>query len=165
MEATGPPYTNTGTALLPTPPRKVPLLVAAVGRRVTELAATEVKATDHDGTVLVAVVDQATYRGETAVFARRGHIPTSINIPIDRIRDPQTGSLRPTAELRTLFATAGLLDAETAPITYCGGGVAATALAHALAVVGRDDVAVYDGSLAAWAADPALPLVLGDHTR
>ncbi|WP_280348492.1 LLM class flavin-dependent oxidoreductase [Nocardia neocaledoniensis] len=41
VEAAGPHYTNTGTALLPTPPRKVPLLVAAGGRRATELAAAE----------------------------------------------------------------------------------------------------------------------------
>ncbi|MFD5176983.1 LLM class flavin-dependent oxidoreductase [Nocardia sp. NPDC058379] len=41
VTATGPHYTNTGTALLPTPPRKVPLLIAAGGRRATELAAAE----------------------------------------------------------------------------------------------------------------------------
>uniref|UniRef100_UPI003D7C03A9 sulfurtransferase n=1 Tax=Nocardia neocaledoniensis TaxID=236511 RepID=UPI003D7C03A9 len=102
----------------PTPATFTPRRRPALLRSTAEVQA----AIDDDGTVLVAVVDPAAYRGETAVFARRGHIPTSINIPIDRIRDPQTGSLRPTAELRTLFATAGLLDAETAPVTYCGGG-------------------------------------------
>ncbi|MFE7720231.1 sulfurtransferase [Nocardia rhizosphaerihabitans] len=126
----------------------------------------EVKAAiDDDRSVLVGVIDPAVYRGDAAVFARPGHIPASINLPIDQIRDPRTGTLRPTTELRTLFAAAGLLDPGTTPVTYCGGGIAATAVAHALALVGRDDVAVYDGSLSAWTADPTLPLVLGEHPR
>ncbi|MGW6620098.1 LLM class flavin-dependent oxidoreductase [Nocardia sp. NPDC055002] len=41
VEATGAHYANTGTTLVPTPPRKVPLLLAAGGRRATELAAAE----------------------------------------------------------------------------------------------------------------------------
>ncbi len=69
------------------------------------------------------------------------------------------------SRLRDHLDEPGLLDPATAPVTYCGGGVAATALAHALALVGRDDVAVYDGSLSAWTADSTLPLVLGEHPR
>ncbi|PKV76866.1 sulfurtransferase [Nocardia fluminea] len=115
-----------------------------------------------DKVLLVGVLDAAIYRGETDVFARPGHIPGSINLPIDQIRDPETGGLRPVEELRALFAAAGLLDPAITPVTYCGGGVAATGVAHALALVGRDDVAVYDGSLTAWTADPALPLVVGE---
>ncbi|MFE9785563.1 sulfurtransferase [Nocardia salmonicida] len=111
----------------------------------------------------VAVLDAATYRGETDVFARPGHIPGSVNLPVDQIRDSETGALRPIEELRALFAAAGLLDPAITPVTYCGGGVAATTVAHALALVGRDDVSVYDGSLTAWTADPALPLVVGEQ--
>jgi thiosulfate/3-mercaptopyruvate sulfurtransferase len=44
-------------------------------------------------------------------------------------------------------------------VTYCAGGVAATADALALAVLGRHDVTVYDGSLNEWAADESAPLV------
>ncbi|MFE5479690.1 sulfurtransferase [Nocardia sp. NPDC056541] len=120
-------------------------------------------ATADDKFLLVGVLDAATYRGETDVFARPGHIPGSINLPIDQIRDPETGALRPLEELRALFAAAGLLDPAITPVTYCGGGVAATGVAHALALVGRDDVAVYDGSLTAWTADPTLPLVVGEQ--
>jgi thiosulfate/3-mercaptopyruvate sulfurtransferase len=43
-------------------------------------------------------------------------------------------------------------------ITYCGGGIAATSVALVLAMLGRDDVKVYDASLTEWAADPALPM-------
>jgi thiosulfate/3-mercaptopyruvate sulfurtransferase len=43
-------------------------------------------------------------------------------------------------------------------ITYCGGGIAATTVAFALALLGRDDVAVYDASLMEWARDESLPM-------
>ena len=46
-------------------------------------------------------------------------------------------------------------------ITYCGGGIAATADALALYVLGETDVAVYDGSLREWTADERLPLEVG----
>ena len=43
-------------------------------------------------------------------------------------------------------------------ITYCGGGIAASSVALALVMLGCDNVALYDGSLAEWTADPALPM-------
>ena len=46
-------------------------------------------------------------------------------------------------------------------IAYCGAGISATSDALALALLGRDDVAIYDGSLREWAADPDLPLETG----
>jgi thiosulfate/3-mercaptopyruvate sulfurtransferase len=46
-------------------------------------------------------------------------------------------------------------------ITYCGGGIAACSAALVLTLLGVDQVAVYDGSLVEWAADPSLPLELG----
>lgn len=38
-------------------------------------------------------------------------------------------------------------------ITYCGGGIAATASAVAHLLIGDEDVAVYDGSLSEWAGE------------
>jgi thiosulfate/3-mercaptopyruvate sulfurtransferase len=122
-------------------------------------------ALDDPSTILVNVLDPATYRGETDNYGRRGHIPGSINLPVTRIRDRQTGGLRPIEELRTLFEDAGLLDTSKTVVTYCGGGIGATGVAHALAVAGRDDVAVYDGSMTAWAGDPDLPLITGPSPR
>jgi thiosulfate/3-mercaptopyruvate sulfurtransferase len=46
-------------------------------------------------------------------------------------------------------------------ITYCGGGIAATLTAFALARLGHGNVAVYDGSMSEWAADPAAPMEVG----
>lgn len=114
-------------------------------------------------TVLVNVLDPETYSGEKKSYARAGHIPGSINLPVNEVTDPATGTLKSTDELRTLFASKGLLDPGVTPVTYCGGGIAATGVAHALAMAGREDVAVYDGSMTAWAADESLPLVTGDE--
>src|SRR5690625_1676967 len=120
---------------------------------------------DDENTILINVLDEATYRGEVDTYARRGHIPGSINLPVYTLRDPETGTLRPVEELRREFEEAGLLDDDRTVVTYCGGGIAATGVAHALALAGRDDVAVYDGSRTAWAGNPDLPLVTGDSPR
>lgn len=120
---------------------------------------------DDEGTVLVNVLDEATYRGEVDTYARRGHIPGSINLPVFTLRDPATGALRPVEELRAEFENAGLLDTDKRVVTYCGGGIAATGVAYALALAGRDDVAIYDGSMTAWAGNPELPLVTGESPR
>jgi thiosulfate/3-mercaptopyruvate sulfurtransferase len=42
---------------------------------------------------------------------------------------------------------------------YCGAGIAAAGTGFALRQAGHADVAVYDGSLDEWAADPGAPLV------
>jgi len=120
---------------------------------------------DDENTILINVLDEATYRGEVDTYARRGHIPGSINLPVYTLRDPETGTLRPVEELRREFEEAGLLDDDRTVVTYCGGGIAATGVAHALALAGRDDVAIYDGSMTAWAGNPDLPLVTGDSPR
>ncbi len=44
-------------------------------------------------------------------------------------------------------------------VTYCNGGIAAAAAALQLVRLGETDVAIYDGSLNEWAADPDAPLV------
>jgi thiosulfate/3-mercaptopyruvate sulfurtransferase len=46
-------------------------------------------------------------------------------------------------------------------ITYCGGAIAASSAAFVLMLLGKDNVAVYNGSMTEWAADPTLPLVTG----
>lgn len=94
-------------------------------------------------------------------FPRAGRIAGSTNVYCQSLVDPEKHIYRPADELRQLFAQAGALDGERA-ITYCGAGVAASSDALALTLLGRD-VAVYDGSLAEWTADPDLPMESGQE--
>jgi thiosulfate/3-mercaptopyruvate sulfurtransferase len=65
--------------------------------------------------------------------------------------------LLPLDRVRQHFERAGVLDRPRV-ITYCGGAIAASFDAFALALLGRRDVAVYDGSLVEWSSDPESPL-------
>jgi thiosulfate/3-mercaptopyruvate sulfurtransferase len=116
---------------------------------------------DREDACLIHALSHAEFRGEGApADARAGHIPGSANVPWYSVVDPETGRYRSPAELRDAFAEAGVRD-DRAVITYCGGGIAASMDAFALALAGRDDVRVYDGSLAEWSSDPSLPLIRG----
>jgi thiosulfate/3-mercaptopyruvate sulfurtransferase len=46
-------------------------------------------------------------------------------------------------------------------IVYCGGGIAATADALILTMLGHEKVRVYDASMSEWAKDDALPMETG----
>jgi thiosulfate/3-mercaptopyruvate sulfurtransferase len=59
-----------------------------------------------------------------------------------------------------VFAAAGV-DLARPVVTSCGSGVTACVVAFALHLLGKDDVALYDGSWAEWGADPATPKALG----
>ena len=56
-------------------------------------------------------------------------------------------------ELAKRFADAGALTSERV-ITYCGGGIAASQTAYLLTLLGKDNVALYNGSMTEWGADP-----------
>jgi len=89
-----------------------------------------------------------------------GHISGSANLRYTELLGPEDGTFLPQEQLRERLAATGALDAPEV-VTYCTGGIGATALAFALALVGRDGVAVYDGSMLEWAADPSLPVNRG----
>jgi thiosulfate/3-mercaptopyruvate sulfurtransferase len=87
---------------------------------------------------------------------RPGHIPGSANLPYTELIGE--GSLfREAAELSEIFARVGVAP-ERRVITLCGSGVTACVLALGLARLGRDDVAVYDGSWSEWGSDPSSPV-------
>ena len=107
-------------------------------------------AIDDPDTVLINALSPEAYAS--------GHIPSSHNVFFGTLVDPQTGRFRDPQATRDAFAQLGALDPGKRPVTYCGGGIAATVAALALARLGREDVAVYDGSMTAWTADPARPV-------
>ena len=85
---------------------------------------------------------------------RAGHIPGSLNLPIGDILDKTTGKLKSADELSQLFAEAGLVMDQPA-VTTCGSGVTAAGLTLALAVLGKTDIRLYDGSWSEWGASDA----------
>jgi len=95
------------------------------------------------------------YRGEKTLYARPGHIPGAKNICGLDLLD-ESGRFRPDDELAAMHGG----DRNARTITYCGGGIMASANAFVMTRVGFSDVAVYTASLQEWAADPANPMVI-----
>jgi thiosulfate/3-mercaptopyruvate sulfurtransferase len=90
---------------------------------------------------------------------RSGHIPGSRNVPFATLLNAD-GTLKPAPELKAIFAKAGV-DTSAPVVASCGSGVTAGVVALALAVLGRTDAAVYDGSWTEWGADASLPIETG----
>ncbi len=87
-------------------------------------------------------------------YGRRGHISGSINLAATATVD-EHNVYKTAVELRRMFAQP-LSSPEV--ITYCGGGIAASADTLLLTMLGHDNVKLYDASLSEWARDPALPM-------
>lgn len=109
------------------------------------------------GTRIVNALSPDEHSGVSSRFARAGRIPGSANVYCQTLVDPQTHAFVSEEALRDAFGSAGALSAGRA-ITYCGAGIAASSDALALTLLGHEDVAVYDGSLAEWTSDPDAPL-------
>jgi len=92
-------------------------------------------------------------------YGRPGHIAGSVNLPAAHLLDPVTNAFLPADELRRLLGNVGALDRPV--IAYCGGGIAASADALILTMLGHEDVKIYDASLSEWAKDETLPMETG----
>lgn len=117
-------------------------------------------ATTKDEVCLVNALSPEVHDGTDTSYGRPGHIPSSANVFAVSLVDPDTHRYRPVEELRATFDQAAITDdgGDRRIITWCGGGIAATSDAFVLtALLGRDDVAIYDGSLSEWVA-AGLPL-------
>ena len=116
----------------------------------------EVRASIEDDDVcLIDTLPEAFYRGEMTLYPRPGHIPGAININGLKLLD-KTGRFRPADELAALHT----MDHQKRIITYCGGGIVASANAFIMTRLGFSHVAVYTGSLQEWAADADNPMVI-----
>ncbi|MBM3623405.1 MAG: sulfurtransferase [Alphaproteobacteria bacterium] len=111
--------------------------------------------------IVVNCLTEEQHRGTGgANYGRPGHITGSVSLPAASLF-ADDGTFKNTDTLRAMFTDRGIKGGKRV-VAYCGGGIAATGDAFALvALLGHDDVAVYDASLQEWATDPSLPMSVG----
>jgi thiosulfate/3-mercaptopyruvate sulfurtransferase len=81
---------------------------------------------------------------------RSGHIPSSINLPLAKLKS-KDGRLI-TGEALTGVLNESQINLDRPIITSCGSGVTAAALAFIFYALGKQDIAVYSGSWAEYGA-------------
>ncbi len=106
-----------------------------------------------DSVNIIDALPEPVYRGDVTMYARPGHIAGASNVPMRSLLD-DTGRFRPSDELDELLVG----DRDTRSITYCGGGISASANAFVMTRQGYTDVAVYTASLQEWSSDESLPM-------
>ncbi len=110
---------------------------------------------------LANALSRAQFEGSGgAHYGRPGRLPGSVSLPAAELLAPDSGLFRPLDSLRADYAAAGALQADRV-ITYCGGGIAATATAFTLQRLGQTRWSVYDNSLLEWSALDDTPMVQG----
>ena len=128
-----------------------------------ELRATAVdvlKLLGQRGVALIDARERGPSSGKTVRKpGRPGHIPGALNIPREDLMDPTTGTFRSNEELKRVFAKAHVLP-EQRIVAYCNGGVAATSVLFALAMLGFPSLTNYDGSWNEWGVRQDLPVEL-----
>jgi len=88
-----------------------------------------------------------------------GHIPGSRSLPHGELFNPD-GTWKQGDALKAAFDAAGV-DLGKPLVATCGSGMTATVLAFGAHLLGKEDVAVYDGSWSEWGSDPATPKATG----
>lgn len=156
------------------PPDSVPVLPAHDPRSFRarlrpELVRDEVEVraglTGDDGPIILDARSPGRFAGrepEPRKGLRAGHIPGSRNLPWQALLDPETGHMRPVADLAERFAEAGIHPGKGPVVASCGSGITACTLAFGLFLLGDDSVAVYDGSWTEWGGRADLPIETGD---
>ncbi|HOQ88537.1 MAG TPA: rhodanese-like domain-containing protein, partial [Candidatus Hydrogenedentes bacterium] len=90
--------------------------------------------------------------------ARAGHIPGAVNLPADPMLTGPDFRFRAMEEIRAGFTT-GSDDPLERIVVYCNSGNTASLGYFLFRLQGKENVAVYDGSMAEWARNPALNVV------
>jgi thiosulfate/3-mercaptopyruvate sulfurtransferase len=97
------------------------------------------------------------YRGHEGNARRLGHIPGAVNLPVGATHQPGSQNLRDPDALRAQLLKANIARGRRM-ICYDSTGIGAARLAFVLALLGHDDVAVYDGGWADWGDRLDLPV-------
>jgi thiosulfate/3-mercaptopyruvate sulfurtransferase len=109
------------------------------------------------GALILDARAAAEYHGFQGNARRLGHVPGAVNLPVAMTSEPGTGRFADGGALRALLDRAGVAAGRRV-ICYDASGVGAAKLAFVLALMGHDDVAVYDGGWADWGSRLDLPV-------
>jgi thiosulfate/3-mercaptopyruvate sulfurtransferase len=112
-------------------------------------------------TVILDARARPRFEGQSEpIDARPGHIPGARSAPfLENLTSP-SGPMQPPDALAERYRALSALSAKRV-VCYCGSGVTACHDLLALAILGRDDAALYEGSWSDWARDPSLPAATG----
>jgi thiosulfate/3-mercaptopyruvate sulfurtransferase len=137
-----------------------PLLDLVAGGGVADKAAVD-RLRSAPGALLLDARATERFEGRSEpVDARPGHIPGARSAPFaDNLTAP-AGTMKAKEDLERRYRALGAFDAGTV-VCYCGSGVTACHDLLALAIAGRDDALLYEGSWSDWARDPSLPAAVG----
>lgn len=91
---------------------------------------------------------------------RSGHIPGSLSMPFQGLLDPDDKTVLPADTIRARIADSGI-DLNRPITASCGSGVTACIFALGAHLVGKPDVAVYDGSWSDWGGRDDTPVETG----
>jgi thiosulfate/3-mercaptopyruvate sulfurtransferase len=134
---------------VPEPGHFMPRPNEAMRMRVDEL-----KARHTDPQVqIVNVLWPEMYAGTANPFGNKrvGHIPGSVNLPIERFSaDEDVPTIKPAAELQTVLGEAGL-SPERETVIHCQAGVRTTMGVFVTTLLGWEQVRAYEASMAEWA--------------
>ena len=144
-------------------PKHPPAVFTARPRAELLRSKADVLAIARDGSAQIVDARSAErFRGTGEEHTRhKGHIPGSRSLPWDANLSGDPPRFKPLAELRAAYERAGIrLDRPI--VTTCGSGVTAALHAFALALLGHEHVALYDGSWAEWGDSDDVPIATGD---
>jgi thiosulfate/3-mercaptopyruvate sulfurtransferase len=103
--------------------------------------------------------DQFSGAAKSGIVRAGGAIPGAVDAPLTEFYDAGAGRFAGKAEVAEIAAAKGV-DTNAPAITYCNSGHMSSVDWFALSeVLGQAGVKLYDGSMAAWTADPARPVV------
>ena len=114
-----------------------------------------------ENTYLVNALSPEQFAGSSGShYGRPGRIPNSLNLPANSLLTPDAYTFLPLDALAAQCEKAGLIDNNKRVITYCGGGIAASATLFALYRLGWPHLSLYDLSLLEWSNDLSKPMVV-----
>ena len=117
---------------------------------------------DDNNTCIINALSQDQHTGTGGrTYGRPGRIKDSVNVPTADLINPETNEFYSAAIIAEKFRNVGT-ESSTRILTYCGGGIAASATAFLLTMLGHSDVGLYDNSLSEWAIDDSLPMEIGE---